>query len=128
MKVAAIDVGTNSIRTMVADIHKDGTFEIVDQLREMIRLGEGESQEDGLTPRAFAEGLRALKQARALCDAHRVDHTIAVATSAVREAANGARFVEQVRRETGIQLDVISSQEEARLIGVGVQGSFPLGD
>lgn len=128
MKVAAIDVGTNSIRTIIAEVHSDGAFETVDQLRDMIRLGEGESADLGLTERAIADGLHALFKSRALCDAHRVDRVIAVATSAVREAANGGKFLDLVRRQTGINLEIISAEEEARLIGVAVQATLSLGE
>lgn len=128
MKIAAIDVGTNSIRTIIAIVHGDGTFQVVDQLREMVRLGEGESPTAGMTPRAFADGLSVLSKARVLCDAHRVDHIVAVATSAVREAVNGGRFVDQVQQRTGIELEVISAEKEARLIYAGARGCMPTGD
>lgn len=128
MKVAAIDVGTNSIRTVIATVHSNGTFQVVDQLREMVRLGEAESSRTGLTPRAITDGLRALAKAQALIEAHRVDQVVAVATSAVREAVNGGRFVELVLEQSGIDLRVISAEEEARLIYIGARESVQLGD
>lgn len=128
MKVAAIDVGTNSIRTVIATVHSNGTFQVVDQLREMVRLGEGESPLTGLTPRAITDGLRALAKAQALIEAHQVDKVVAVATSAVREAVNGGRFVELVLEQSGIDIRVISAEEEARLIYIGARESVSVGD
>jgi exopolyphosphatase/guanosine-5'-triphosphate,3'-diphosphate pyrophosphatase len=128
MQVAAIDVGTNSIRTVIATVHSDGTFQVIDQLREMVRLGEGESPKSGLTPRAISDGLKALSKAQTLIEAHKVDQVIAVATSAVREAVNGGRFVELVLEQTGIDLRVISAEEEARLIYMGAREGIQVGD
>ena len=124
MKLAAIDIGTNSIRTIIADIHGNGTFQVIDQLKDMVRLGEGENPETGLTPRAMADGLAALIKAKAICDAHQVERIIAVATSAVREAKNGGTFVERVEQETGIVVNVITGEEEARLIYLGARESI----
>src|SRR5512142_616386 len=128
MKLAAIDIGTNSIRTIIADIHGNGTFQVIDQLKDMVRLGEGENPETGLTPRAMADGLAALIKAKAICDAHQVERTIAVATSAVREAKNGGTFVERVEQETGIIVNVITGEEESRLIYLGARESIDLGN
>ena len=128
MKIAAIDVGSNSIRTVIAQLNGNGTFEIIDQLKDMVRLAEGETPQGGLTPRAVHDGLLALVKAKAICDAHRVDEIIAVATSAVREANNGARFIELARQQTGIHVNVITSEEEARLTFLGAREAFPLGE
>lgn len=128
MKLAAIDIGTNSIRTIIADIHGNGTFQVIDQLKDMVRLGEGENAETGLTPRAMADGLAALIKSKAICDAHQVERIIAVATSAVREAKNGGTFVERVEQETGIVVNVITGEEESRLIYLGARESIDLGN
>jgi len=127
MKLAAIDVGTNSIHTIIAEVHGDGTFQVVDQFKEMVRLGTGETDKAGLTPRAITDGLGALVKAKTICENRRVEEIIAVATSAVREAKNGGSFIEQVLRETGIAINVITTAEEARLIYLGVRESIDLG-
>lgn len=128
MKVAAIDIGSNSIRTVIAQVHGDGTFHIVDQLKDMTRLAEGETPETGLSPRAIHDGLQSLAKSKAICDAHKVDRVIASATSAVREARNSARFIELVKQQTGIQVNIISAEEEARLIYLGVREAIRLGE
>lgn len=127
MKIAAIDIGTNSIHTIIAEVHGDGTFQVVDQFKDMVRLGAGETDATGLTPRAMADGLGALVKAKTISGTRRVEEIIAVATSAVREAKNGGSFIEQVQRETGIAVNVITAEEEARLIYLGVRESIDLG-
>ena len=114
MKLAAIDIGTNSIHTVIAEVHGDGTSQVVDQFKDMVRLGAGETAKTGLTTRAIADGLGALIKAKKICETRQVEKIIAVATSAVREAKNGGRFIEQVLRETGITVNVITAAEEAR--------------
>jgi len=126
MKIATIDIGTNSIHTIIAEVHGDGTFQVVDQFKDMVRLGSGETDATGLTPRAITEGLGALVKAKTICETRRVEEIIAVATSAVREAKNGGSFIEQVQRETGIAINVITTEEEARLIYLGVRESIDL--
>ncbi len=127
MKLAVIDLGTNSIRTMIADVQPDGRFEIVDDARELIRLGEGENAESGLSAKAMSTALLALERARAQCDAQHVEQIIAVATSATREAKNGREFLQQARQRTGIPIQVLPAEEEARLIYVAARASVTLG-
>lgn len=128
MKLAAIDIGTNSIHTVIAEVHGDGTSQVVDQFKDMVRLGAGETAKTGLTPRAIADGLGALIKAKKICETRQVEKIIAVATSAVREAKNGGKFIDQVLRETGIVVNVITAAEEARLIYLGVRESIDLGE
>jgi exopolyphosphatase/guanosine-5'-triphosphate,3'-diphosphate pyrophosphatase len=126
MKIATIDVGTNSIHTLIVDGREDGTFHVVDRCREMVRLGEEQSDAYGLTSRAIEEGLRAMLRARQLCDSQGVEAICAVATSAVREAPNGAEFLNLVEAQTGITVKAITGQEEARLIHLAVRESLDL--
>lgn len=126
MKIATIDIGTNSIHTIIAEIHGDGTFKIVDRFKDMVRLGAGETDATGLTPRAIADGLGSLVRAKTICETRGVEEIIAVATSAVREAKNGVSFIEKALQETGIAINVITTEEEARLIYLGVRESIDL--
>jgi len=127
MRIAAIDIGTNSIHMIVVRIRPDLSFEVVDREKEMVRLGAGGLDGRELTPSAVAAALQTLSRFRRLADSHQVDEVIAAATSAVREAENGGDFIAMVRRETGIRVRVISGSEEARLIhraaGYGVDMS-----
>jgi exopolyphosphatase / guanosine-5'-triphosphate,3'-diphosphate pyrophosphatase len=116
MRIAAIDVGTNSIHMIVCLVRPDLSFEVIDREKDMIRLGAG-----GLDGRRLAEpsvtaAIQTLGRFHRLAVSHGVDEIVATATSAVREARNGADFVAAVRRQVGIRVRVISGQEEARLI------------
>ena len=127
MRIAAIDIGTNSIHMIVVQIRPDLSFEVVDREKEMVRLGAGGLDGRELTPSAQASALQTLSRFKRLAESHKVDEIIAAATSAVREAENGGDFIAMVRRETGIRVRVISGAEEARLIhraaGYGVDMS-----
>jgi exopolyphosphatase/guanosine-5'-triphosphate,3'-diphosphate pyrophosphatase len=118
MRLAAIDIGTNSVHMIVAQVRPDQSFEIVDREKEMVRLGAGGLDGRALTPAAMAGGLEALSKFRRLADSHKVDEIIAAATSATREAENGGDFLAAVRDQTGIDVRVISGAEEARLIHI----------
>jgi len=116
MRIAAIDIGTNSLHMIVARVRPDFSFEIIDREKEMIRLGAGGLDGRALTPEAMQAALQVLSKFRRLAESHRVDRIIAVATSAVREAENGGAFLQSIVRETRIRARVISGTEEARLI------------
>src|SRR3982750_4545665 len=128
MRIAAIDLGTNSIHMIVVQIRPDLSFEVIDREKEMIRLGAGGLDGRALTAEAMHAALQVLSKFRRLAESHRVDELIAVATSATREAENGGEFLHAVTAQTGIRPRVISGTEEARLIhiaavyGVSVRG------
>src|SRR5499427_8463376 len=128
VRVAAIDIGTNSIHMIVVEIHPDFSFEIIDREKAMVRLGAGGLDGRALTPEAMHAGLQVLSKFRRLAESHGVDEVIAVATSATREAENGGDFLSAVIDQTGIRPRVIPGTEEARLIhqaavyGVGLPG------
>jgi len=127
LKLAAIDIGTNSIHTIIASVRLDGSFEVIDRFKEMVRLGEEQTDTFGITSRAIADGLQALAHTKQLCDSHGVNRICAVATSAVREAPNGAEFLNLVKRQTGIRINAVTAQEEARLVHLAVARSLDLG-
>ena len=116
MRVAAIDIGTNSIHMIVVEIRPDLSFGVIDREKEMVRLGAGGLDGRALTPEAMHAALQVLSKFRRLAESHRVDDVIAVATSATREAENGGDFLRAVTQQTGIRPRVISGTEEARLI------------
>jgi exopolyphosphatase/guanosine-5'-triphosphate,3'-diphosphate pyrophosphatase len=126
MRIAAIDIGTNSIHMIVVQIRPDLSFEVIDREKEMVRLGAGGLDGRALTPEAMHAAHQVLSKFRRLAESHRVEDVVAVATSAVREAENGGEFLRTVHRQTGVRPRVISGTEEARLIhsaavyGVGV--------
>ena len=129
MRLAAIDIGTNSIHMIVVRVRPDLSFEIIDREKDMVRLGAGGLDGRSLTPTAVSAALQTLTKFRRLADSHKVDEIVAAATSATREADNGGDFINEVDRLTGIRIRVISGTEEARLIhiaagyGVDIGGS-----
>src|SRR4051812_3157316 len=116
MRIAAIDIGTNSIHMIVCRLRPDRSFEVVDREKDMIRLGTSALEGRALPEASINAALQTLSRFRRLADSHGVDEIIAAATSAVRETANGGDFVAAVQREIGIRVRVISGTEEARLI------------
>lgn len=124
--LAAIDVGTNSFHMVVAAVDsRTGAYTILDREKERVRLGEGSGDMKHLSAAAMDRGLAALRRFRAIAD--RFDASVtAVATSAVREAANRDEFILRVARETGIRLEVVSGVEEARLVYLGVLQALPV--
>jgi exopolyphosphatase/guanosine-5'-triphosphate,3'-diphosphate pyrophosphatase len=116
MRIAAIDIGTNSIHMIVVKVRPDLSFEIIDREKDMVRLGAGGLGGRSLTPTAMAAAFQTLAKFRRLAESHKVDEIVASATSATREADNGGDFIGEVDRLTGIKIRVISGTEEARLI------------
>jgi exopolyphosphatase/guanosine-5'-triphosphate,3'-diphosphate pyrophosphatase len=129
MRIAAIDIGTNSIHMIVVKVRPDLSFEVIDREKDMVRLGAGGLDGRNLTPTAMGAALQTLAKFRRLAESNKVDEIIAAATSATREAENGGDFIAEVGRQTGIRIRVISGTEEARLIhlaagyGVDVGGN-----
>ncbi|HVI75261.1 MAG TPA: Ppx/GppA phosphatase family protein [Anaeromyxobacteraceae bacterium] len=124
--LGAIDVGTNAVRLELARPLRDGSLETLHQERDPVRPGEGVFT-TGSIPRPVADRLLStLRRYAALCrrDATRVR---AVATSAIREARNGAEVVRRAREEAGLELEVVSGREEARLVCLGVLHGKPRG-
>jgi exopolyphosphatase / guanosine-5'-triphosphate,3'-diphosphate pyrophosphatase len=116
MRLAAIDIGTNSVHMIVVRVRPDLSFEVVDREKEMVRLGAGGLDGRSLTEQAMSAALLALAKFRRIAESHRVDEILAAATSATREAKNGPEFLSRIVEETGIRPRVISGTEEARLI------------
>src|SRR3954467_5572559 len=116
MRIAAIDIGTNSIHMIVVRVRPDLSFQGIDREKEMVRRGGGGLDGRSLTPTAMTAALQTLAKFKRLADSHKVDEIVASATSATREADNGGDFIVEVERNTGIQIRIISGAEEARLI------------
>jgi exopolyphosphatase/guanosine-5'-triphosphate,3'-diphosphate pyrophosphatase len=127
MRLAAIDIGTNSVHMIVVQVRPDLSFEVIDREKEMVRLGAGGLDGRALTDAAMNASLQALSKFRRLADSHGVDEIIAAATSATREAENGGDFLNAIREQTGIAVRVISGVEEARLIHMAAGYGVDLG-
>jgi exopolyphosphatase/guanosine-5'-triphosphate,3'-diphosphate pyrophosphatase len=120
MRIAAIDLGSNSFHMLVAEIRPPDTFEIVLQEKMMIQIGRTAFKAGRLDKRAMERGLKCLQEFRQMALGRGVERTLAVATSAVRESENGEEFLRRVRTESRIPVRVISGREEARLIHTAV--------
>jgi exopolyphosphatase / guanosine-5'-triphosphate,3'-diphosphate pyrophosphatase len=114
-RLAAIDVGTNTIRLTVAEVQDDDTYRILDEEREMVRLGEKLDRTGRLSDAAIERALSAIGKMKAIADGFKIRQLRAIATSAVREAANGRTFIREVSRLHKVRIDVISGEEEAQL-------------
>ena len=116
MRLAAIDIGTNSVHMIVVQVRPDLSFEVIDREKAMVRLGAGGLDGRALTAEAMNAALQALSTFKRLAESHKVDKILAGATSATREARNGGEFLARVQRETDIRPFIITGAEEARLI------------
>ena len=117
---AAIDLGTNNCRLLVAKPSSDG-FIVTDAFSRVVRLGEGLVETGRISNRAMDRAVAALSICADKLRRRNVTLARSVATEACRRASNGDKFIERVRRETGIALDVITAEEEARLAVLGCQ-------
>ncbi len=125
--LAAIDIGTNSMHLVVARSTPGGGFEVITTEKEMVRLGRGSGDMKRLTEAAIDRGIAALGRMSSLAESHEA-RLVAVATSAVREAENRDDFLDRARDEVGVEVEVISGFEEARLIHLGVLQALPVFD
>ncbi len=123
--IGAIDVGTNAVRLKLARVLDDGTFEQLHQERDPVRPGEGVWETGEMSSDVVDRLVGALHEYAAICRRWRVGHLRAVATSALREAKNRDEVIERLRKEAGIELEVVSGREEARLICLGVLRGMP---
>ncbi|MEA2286091.1 MAG: exopolyphosphatase / guanosine-5-triphosphate,3-diphosphate pyrophosphatase [Solirubrobacteraceae bacterium] len=125
MRVAVVDIGTNSTRLLVADVDGDGQLTELERRSVVTRLGQGVDASGALAPEAMQRVFDTLADYRALIDEHGAERTTAVLTSAVRDAANGPEFTARVREEYGLDARTIPGEEEARLTFLGATSERP---
>lgn len=124
---AAIDLGTNNCRLLIAR-PSGAHFVVIDAFSRVVRLGEGLAQSGRLSDAAMDRALAALHVCAEKLKKRNVHLARSVATEACRRASNGAEFIERVHRETGIRLNIITAQEEARLAVLGCHILLERGD
>ena len=127
-RIAAIDVGSNSIRQIIADVRADGSIDVVDEMKAHPRLGRGLEETGALNPESVDAAIDTLQRMATLAKqfgAHRVE---AVATSAVRDAENAEFFLARVKQMTGLKLRVLKGDDEARLCFRSALAHFDLGE
>ena len=127
VRLAAIDIGSNSIRQIVADVSPTGSIRVVDEMKATPRLGAGVRETGLLSETSMRQALDALHRMATLARQLGAPRIEAVATSAVRDAANGLTFLERVRAETGLEVQVLKGEDEARLSFRSALAHFELG-
>ncbi len=126
-RIAAIDIGSNSIRQIVADVSRSGAIRIVDEMKAAPRLGAGLDESNALGDEQMRLAIESLMRMATLARQLGAKRIEAVATSAVRDAVNGAAFLTRVRQETGLKVRVLLGEEEARLAFRSALAHFELG-
>ena len=119
-RVGIIDLGSNTARLLIVEVSENGYFQVIDQLKEAPRLGEGMEKEGFLKPQRIQATIKVLKMFRRLCDVNQIDRIIAVATAAVRRAKNQRSFLDEIAATCGIKFRVLSAEEEALYVYRGV--------
>ncbi|WP_413389976.1 Ppx/GppA phosphatase family protein [Prochlorococcus marinus] len=128
-RVATIDIGTNSTHLLIARIERKlNTFSIELAEKSTTRLGERDPQTGELTSLAMNRAFSTLKRFKDLSESYKVESLIIAATSAVREAPNGKTFIAEIKKEIGLDVELISGAEEARLIYLGVLSGMQFGN
>lgn len=125
-RLAAIDVGTNSLRLIVAEAAPDSTYRVLDDEKAVTRLGRGFAASGRLHPEAMEESVLAIARMKSIAEGYNVGMLRVIGTAAVREAENGPHFCEIVRERTGLTLTPISAEEEARLAFLSAAHAFDL--
>ncbi len=128
-RVAAIDIGTNSTHLLVASVDPSlHTFSIDLAEKSTTRLGERDPDSGELTVVAMERTLETLQRFKDLAECYKVEQLVIAATSAVRESSNGRDFLNQIKEQIGLDVDLISGFEEARLIYLGVLSGMQFGE
>ncbi len=126
MRLAAVDLGSNSFHLLVVDAHPDGSFDVLLRDKEMLRLGEVVARTGAIPPETIERIVSTLRRFAIAATSIGAVEVVACATSALREAENSAAIVDLVREETGIEIEVISGRREAALIFSAVRESVDL--
>jgi exopolyphosphatase/guanosine-5'-triphosphate,3'-diphosphate pyrophosphatase len=126
-RVAAIDIGSNSIRQIVADVSSDGAIQVVDEMKAAPRLAAGLSSTGALSDTSIHAAIEALERMATLAKQLGAERIDSVATSAVREATNASAFLAEIHRRTGLRVRVLDGDEEARLSFRSAVAHFDMG-
>ena len=122
-RLALIDMGTNTFHLLITEVGEDGKLHDFVRTKVPVRLGQGGISNGAIAPEAYERALKTLKDFRRQIDAHGVETVRAMATSMVRNAANGDDFVKDIYKQTDIQVEVIDGAREAELIYYGVRSA-----
>jgi len=123
VRIAALDLGSNSFHLIVVEARLDGSFETLAREREMLRLGDLVARTGAIGREAMDRAVEVIRRFKTVCDAQRADEIVALGTAALREAADGGIFVDRVADETGIKIQVVDGVREAELIFAAIKSS-----
>jgi exopolyphosphatase/guanosine-5'-triphosphate,3'-diphosphate pyrophosphatase len=126
-RIAVMDLGTNTFHLLIAEATVD-TFTAIFHTNEAVKLGEGGINKGTILPAPFERGIAAMQRFQKQIQAHHVQQVKAIATSAIRNAANGKDFIEQVKQKAGINIELITGEQEAAYIFKGIEASGCLTD
>jgi exopolyphosphatase/guanosine-5'-triphosphate,3'-diphosphate pyrophosphatase len=118
MKIAAIDIGSNSIKLVVVDAAASDSFAVLAREKDIVRLGHDTLRQGRLSQSAIERAVECLKRFRSIAEARGAERMFAVATASVREARNSDQFIKEVERRAGVSVEILSAIEEGRLIGL----------
>lgn len=127
MQVAVIDLGTNTFHLLLAKI-ENGSHEVFHRERKAVKIGEKGINKGEIIPEAWDRALKALNEFKSTIDEHHINQIFATATSAMRNASNGAALANEIKRQTGIEIEIISGTREAELIHFGASKAMDFGN
>lgn len=125
-RLAFIDIGTNTILCLIAELKNDGSFDVLDDLAEITRLGQGVHQTRQINPEGEERSFKVLERYLERCKGLNVEEIIVVGTSALRDARNSAAVCARFKEQLGLDVRVISGDEEAAYSFLAVQRGLPL--
>jgi exopolyphosphatase/guanosine-5'-triphosphate,3'-diphosphate pyrophosphatase len=126
LRLAGVDIGTLTCRLLIADLSSGSPLKELQSERSILRLGEGVDQTKRLSSAAMDRVIQCLREWRKIIENHHVYASTAVATSAVRDATNRGEFLERVKRESEIEVEIITGEEEARRTMLGIRSGLPV--
>jgi len=127
MRIAVIDCGTNTFNLIIIELLGQKKYAKIYSTRIAVKLGEGAINKGYIARTAFVRGLDAIHIFKEKFEEHKVNHALAFATSAIRDASNGEEFVREIKKSFGITIDVIDGNREAELIYLGIREAVKLG-
>lgn len=126
-RIAAIDMGSNSIHLAVMELNNNGTFKVLDRLKDQTRLADSIDSQQMLTEKAFVKVVSVLQTMSLVAKRHNAN-VRAIATHSLRVAKNGGQFAQRLKNRTGVPVEIVSGLEEARLVYLAVQNALPVLD
>lgn len=126
--IGVVDIGSNSVHLVIGEYYNNEYFQIIDDVKVNVRLNDGLAETGELQKDRMAFGLETLAMYRSMCDAYGIEKVIAVATAAVRKASNGKEYAEQIKKETGFDVEIIPGEDEASMDYLGAVNTLDVKD